>query len=185
MKRLVSIVIVSLVAAVVLFAAFHHMRAQGETSTSVFKSAQAAVASKTDDHSSKPVSHTLLTTYFTQLTTGTSTPITPASEDNPIDNPTTFKCPWPGCTLEIEQSVQMCAGSASGNGWAPLAQVDGNWLSYSPYVGEVPADGKCVLTTSNQTTAVTPGKHTVQSFVWADDAASLANWHINYRVYIP
>lgn len=185
MKRLVTIVIVSLVAAVVLFAAFHYMRAQGGSSTSVLKGAQAAVASKTDDHSSRPVSHSLLATYFTQLSTSSSTPITAGSENNPIDDVTTFKCPWRGCTLEIEQSVQMCNGSVSSNRWATLVQVDGTWAGYSPYVGEVPADGDCVLATTNQTTPVTPGKHTVQSFVYADDAAELANWHINYRVYIP
>jgi hypothetical protein len=185
MKRLLRRGIVSLAAAIVIFAAFHYMRAQGESSTSVFKAAQAAVASITNDLSSRPVSHTLLTTYFNQLSTSSATPITAASFDNPIDNPTTFRCPWPGCTLEIEQSVQMCYGSDTGNRWALLAKMDGIWLDYSPYVGEVPSDTDCVLATSNQTTAVTPGRHTVQSFVYADDAADLGSWHINYRVYVP
>jgi len=183
MKRLVSAVILSLVAAVVLFAAFHYMRAQGETSNDMFSAPQASSTSKTDDSSSKPVPHTLLTTYFTQGDRGGAAET--AYEALPVDNPTTFKCRWPGCTLEIEQSMQV-NGSSADNEWALLIYVDGSpSFSYSPWVGEVPSDGSYVLATSNQSIPVTPGKHTVQSYVGSKYGLALWNYHINYRVYAP
>ncbi|MGO8733099.1 MAG: hypothetical protein ACLQVM_09925 [Terriglobia bacterium] len=189
MKRLLRIGIVSLGAAVVLFAAFHYMRAQGETSSSVVEAPEALSADKRADSPTQAVPHTLLTTYFTQAGTMT-TPLTMAegAEDYlAVDNPTTFKCQFPkGCTLEIEQSMQVGEGpNVNANYWAPLVYVDGTMLSYTPWVGEVPPLTNYVLATSNQSTAVTPGKHTVQSYVWSDSGLTVRFYHITYRVYVP
>jgi len=185
MKRLVRIGIVSLGAAVVLLAAFHYMRAQGELSSNAVSAPQPHSAIfVTNGPSSKPVSHDLQTTYFTQ---GLNVGIPETAYDSvAVDNPTTFKCCYPkGCTLEIEQSMQVGGVSYVSNLWAPIVKLDGGYLAYSPWVGETPTDGFYVLATSNQSIQVTPGTHTVQSFVISIYGLNLYNFHINYRVYVP
>ena len=184
MKRLVRIGIVSMAAAVVLFAAFHYMRAQGEGPSSVVKAPHALSAPLTVGPPSKPVSHDLQTTYFTQ---GLCVDIPEtAGEFVAVDNPTTFKCWFPkGCTLEIEQSMQVGGVTHVSNAWGPVVQLDGVYLQYSPLVGETPTDGYYVLGTSNQSILVTRGTHTVQSFVSSWYGLHVYNYHINYRVYVP
>jgi hypothetical protein len=105
-----------------------------------------------------------------------------------LDSPTTIKCPFfppGGCTLEIEQSVAVGGVDSTGNWWGPFVKVDGSFTSYSPPVGETPTDYSFVLATSNQSTTLTPGKHTVQSFVYSYDGLHVDSYHITYRVYAP
>jgi hypothetical protein len=102
----------------------------------------------------------------------------------PVDNLTTFKCLLP-CTLEIEQTVQVGAVSYAANWWAPVVNVDGSPLAYSPFVGQVPTDDSYVLATVNQSISLKPGTHTVQSFVYSYYGLYLEDYHINYRVYTP
>lgn len=184
MKRLLRIGIVSLAAAVVLFAASQHIRAQGKWPSN--EAPKASSASPTNDTSSKPVGHTLLTTYFTQAYVFPHITYETGDEYLAVDDPTTIKCPFfRGCTLEIEQSVDVGGVTSSGNWWGPFVQVDGSYTDYSPPVGETPTDGSYVLVTSNQSTPLTPGKHTVQSFVYSYFGLYICSYHINYRVYIP
>jgi hypothetical protein len=184
MKSLVRIGIVSLAAAVVLFAAFHHMRAQGERSPNAVNGPQASSESTPEFVTKTSVAHTLLTTYITQ-----NLGFPPTAETGgsylAIDGLTTFKCPWPGCTLEIEQSVEVGGVSYADNPWSLSVVVDGSVLGYSPEIGLVPSDGSYVTGNVNQSAPLTPGKHTVQSLVLSNDGLNLGSSHINYRVYVP
>jgi hypothetical protein len=186
MKRLLRIGIVSLAAAVVLFATSQHMRAQGRWPSN--GAPKASSASHTIDTSSKPVGHTLLTTYFTQANYEITAPYEPGlAFDNALDSPTTIKCPFhEGCTLEIEQSVDAGGVTSSDNWWGPFVELDGAIIyAYFVPVGETPTDESFVLVTSNQSTPLTCGKHTVQSFVYSFDGLYIWAYHINYRVYVP
>jgi len=92
MKRLVRMGFVSLAAAVVLFAAFHHMRAQGERSPSAVNAPQASSQSAPEFVTKTSVARTLLATYINQRYAGVSE----ASYGNvAIDGLTTIKCPCP------------------------------------------------------------------------------------------
>jgi hypothetical protein len=183
MNRIVKIGILSLAAAVVLFAGYHRLRAQEKKSANV-KAPSEQQHFTTSETSGGPVGHFLIESFFTQ---GFAVGIPETGgEDLAVDTPTTIKCPsHEGCTLEIEQSVQVGLGSASENLWGSAVQLDGSYLAYSPYVGEVPTDGSYVLATGSQTIPLTYGPHTVQSFVFSYFGLTLEDYHINYRLYIP
>jgi len=186
MRRLLRIGIVSLGAAVVLFAAFHYMRAQGKGTWPSHGALKASSASKTNDLSSRPVYHNLLKTYFTQDYVFPYIKYETGDEDLALDDVTTFQCPsLVGCTLEIEVSVDVGDVDYADNWWGPFVQVDGAYTDYSPPVGETPTDLSFVLVTSNQSTPVTFGKHRVQSFVYSYYGLYVCSYHINYRVYAP
>jgi hypothetical protein len=184
MKRLVTIGIASLAAGVVLFAAFHYIRAQGSP-----KSGLTPPSAAQESDLSVPsvnVPHILVATYFTQAL-NTHVYETWKGEESTgwaVDKPTTIKCPWPGCTLEIEQTAQVGDEDYTTNGWGLGVLIDGTtWLYTS--VGDVPSDGNFAVGTSDQSTPLTPGKHTVQSFIWSYDGLYLGAYHMNYRVYVP
>lgn len=134
-------------------------------------------------NSQQNVHPTLYKSYFTQgdyvfLTEG-------ADENLPLDDPTTVVCPSSrGCTLEIEQSVSVGGVDSVGNWCGPFAQVDGQWTPYGPPAGETPTDKSFILTGSIQTTTLTPGKHTVQSFIYSYFGLTVWSYHVTYRVYV-
>jgi hypothetical protein len=107
-----------------------------------------------------------------------------------IDSPLNFTCPGPGtCTLSAEMNVQAGGNTVAGNRWALQALVDGQYMDQppaGPFAGELLTDGNYSTTTwiANQS-GVTPGKHTLQSQIYVDDAATLANYSIVYRLYKP
>jgi len=187
MKRLVMIGIASLAAAVVLFAAFHYIRAQGQGTWPSHEALKASSVPKTNDlSSSKPVYHNLLKTFFTQDYVFPYIKYETGYEHLALDDVTTFQCPsLLGCTLEIEVSVDVGDVSHADNWWGPFVQVDGVYTGYNPPVGETPTDESYVLVTSSQSTPVTFGKHTVQSFVFSYYGLYVCSYHINYRVYAP
>jgi hypothetical protein len=176
--------LVCLAAAVLLFVAFHRMRAQGDRPSHVIPAAQAlSLHQNHGNHGRFGPHENLLATYFAEgdlYPAGVET----AGQFLPLDDPTTFVCPArEGCTLEIDQSVQVGGQETAGNTWGPVVYVDGLPTSYSPMVGEVPTDLSYALVTSNQTTAVTQGTHTVQSLAWSTYGMGLGTYNIVYRVF--
>ena len=187
MKQLVRIASMVFAAAMVLLAAFQVVRAEGKWPSNA--ALKPPAASKTNDPPGKTVPHILLTTYFTQKYYGwqiVDLPFETADENAALDKPITLTCPLSqGCTLEIEQSVGVGGVSSSGNWWGPFVQVDGDYLSYGPPVGETPTDESFILTTSHQSTPLTAGTHTVQSSVYSFYGLYISSYHITYRVYAP
>ena len=182
MKRLVRIGFVSLAAAVVLFAAFHRMRAQGERSPNAVNAPQASSQSTPEFVTKTSVARTLLATYINQGYSGTTEP---SYEGVAIDGLTTIKCPWPGCTLEIEQNVQIGNVNYADNTWYLYVDVDGSQFLAGEAIGQTPLDSDYATGTLIQSGTLTPGTHTVQSFVLSVKGLYLSNYHIDYRVYRP
>lgn len=105
----------------------------------------------------------------------------------PIDPASTVNCPGAfgtTCTLGAEQNVQV-RGAAAGR-WAICTQVDGFFLAepLCPFLGSVPADGSFVAGSFAQSArGLTPGLHTVQTFLYTDGGADLSIYNIAYRIY--
>lgn len=110
------------------------------------------------------------------------------SSFQPIDAVLGFTCPGPGtCTASAEQNVQV-TGSTSGNRWAICTAVDGVFMSepLCPYQGIVPSDGTFVAGSFVQNQdLVTPGHHTLQTFLYTDLGGSLSIYNMTYRLYKP
>ncbi len=104
-----------------------------------------------------------------------------------IDSPLAFICPAGGCTVSAEQNVQL-SGSVAGNRWAICTAVDGNYMDQPdcPYLGYVSSDGSYLAGSFVQNmSGVTAGKHTLQTFLYTDDGATLSIYNIVYRLYTP
>lgn len=104
-----------------------------------------------------------------------------------IDSALTFTCPGPGtCTVTDEMVVQAGNNTIGGNRWALVGLLDGNYIDGGPFVGELLTDSNySVATWTSAAGSVAPGKHTLQSQIYTDDGATLANWGITYRLYKP
>ena len=127
------------------------------------------------------MNHSLFRTYFTEGIPDTyyegETWIT-------LDGQNKFFCPLP-CTLEIHETAEF-GGVTSTNNWLYLlAQVDGQDVPNNGAASEVPSDYGWMEAFTDQTVALEPGSHTVQSFAGTDDGAVLWSFYNSYRVYIP
>jgi hypothetical protein len=179
MKRLLKIGIPSLAAAVVLFAAFHYIRAQGEGPGTVAKTPEALVTPAVIGLPA--VAHVLYWTYMTN-----ATPLSGTSESAglfAIDSPLEFTCHLP-CTLEIEQSAQLGYVDYTSNEVDLGALLDGS-LTLFPIVGETATDYSYTSFNYTQSFSLKPGTHTVQSYGESSDGVYLGFYHMNYRVYVP
>lgn len=181
MKRLLRIGMVFLGAAVLLFAASRIIRAQGKWPGSSGPKASVAPQTTTD-----PRPMILFSTYVTQAYYAFEGPYETGDETVPVDSPTTIKCPDPrGCTLEIEPSIDVGGVDSEGNWWGPFISVDGGpFLPYAPPVGETPTDDSYILNTSKQSTTVTCGPHTVQTYVYSFYGLYIWSYYNTYRVYV-
>jgi hypothetical protein len=104
-----------------------------------------------------------------------------------MDSVLNFSCPAATCSVSAEQNAQV-TGTVSGNRWAICTQVDGVYMGQPncPYLGYVTSDGSYAAGSFTQNmSGVTHGAHTLQSFVYMDDAASLSIYNITYRLYTP
>ena len=52
-----------------------------------------------------------------------------------------------------------------------------------PFLGVIPSDGTYVAGSFAQNTSVSPGTHTVQTFVYTDNGANRSIYEIQYQVY--
>jgi len=104
-----------------------------------------------------------------------------------IDSPLGFTCPGPTtCTVAVEMNGQLGDNFTSSNGFALMGLLDGNFMDGGPYLGELLTDGRFSSGTWFVTNGnVAPGHHTLQTQVYTDDGAELANYEIVYRLYKP
>ena len=185
MKRLLRIGIVSLSAAVVLFAAYHYLRAQGQATPPATPHPLVDPISVSPPAPPQVLKETIFSQGYPQ-TSGAETGGTIYA----IDSPNTFRC-WRPCTLEVDQKVN------EGNFGTPSATDNWLWLAFvvdgpAPTVGteapfyavdELPTDGSWVMGVLDTTVSLKPGTHTVQSFVYLNHDGTLWDYHINYRIY--
>jgi len=176
-KRLLRIAIVSLAAVMVLFAAFHFMRAQGNPSGSVtLDKPLMAESSVTSD----PVGHYLERTYMVQGVPET----TEAAGALWIDpSATSFRC-WRPCTLEASITAGLGNVDYASNTFDYGYSVDGGLVLARP-IGTVPSDYSPVMGTWSESFSLSPGAHTVQSRGFTIYGAELYDYHIDYKIYEP
>jgi hypothetical protein len=101
-----------------------------------------------------------------------------------LDTPAAITCPGTkSCTLEAEQVVFV---GGSNNQYGICLYVDGKVISAGClYSGRGAADGSFAMTTITQATTLTPGPHTVQTFLATDVIMDARYYSATYRVYQP
>ena len=132
------------------------------------------------------VSLALLTTFVSESNDSEAVPAGFQS----IDAPTAFTCVAPGhlhggtCTIEADQNVQVI-GSTPNNAFAICTQVDGVFVGQPvcPFIGTVP-NGSYGTGSFMQTGAgISPGPHTVQTFLFTTNGAVRSIYTLVYRLY--
>lgn len=106
----------------------------------------------------------------------------------PLDQAITIVCGNPaGCTIGVEQHVQVGLSTKPNNGWAICTQVDGNYIETPgcAWQGYLLDNSFYVVGSWAQQTSVAVGKHTVQTFIYTDDGVQEDDYSIVYRVYNP
>ncbi len=107
--------------------------------------------------------------------------------DQPLDTgATTITCPGPGsCLIEIDDFVQI-GSNAADNLWSICAKVDGVYVDtpYGPYQGYTHIAGQYLYSVGSfvQFAVVSPGTHTVQTFIYSQDGLTESIWSISYKV---
>lgn len=111
----------------------------------------------------------------------------PAATLTAIDPVNKVTCPaGDSCTIETTISIQLQATTSdAGDRFGAPWQLDGNYTGeFGPFLGELPTDGSYIGDTwTDKESGVTPGKHKVQVFGYADDGANVAYWTVTYQVY--
>ena len=131
-------------------------------------------------------SHTLYATYAKYNNTVTFKPSGYAQ----LDDATTVTCPGPSsCLIEFDQFVEV-GGSGSDNPWAIWSALDGNLVSEpdGPWQGYVNFGGNYFWKTGSGfqfAGGVSPGQHTVQTYVYSQDGVEVGIWALKYQVYQP
>lgn len=106
-----------------------------------------------------------------------------------VDDATTATCPVGGgsCLIEFDQYVQI-GSSATDDVWAICSQVDGVFVStpgctiqgYTHIAGEYFYKVGSFVQFAG---GVSPGTHTLQTFVYSPAGLTKADWSLIYRVY--
>jgi hypothetical protein len=107
-----------------------------------------------------------------------------------LDDATTVTCPGPSsCLIEFDQFVEV-GGSGSENPWAIWSAVDGSLVSEpnGPWQGFVNFGGNYYWKSASGFQfegSVSPGEHTVQTFVYSQEGVTVGIWALKYEVYEP
>jgi hypothetical protein len=178
MNRLLRIAILTFTAATVLVIASPQLQAQSKWP----KHNPNVSSGQASQQSAESVPGALRKSYFTQ---GDYVNLyEEADQMLALDDPTTVVCPSRrGCVLEIEQSLSVGGVDSTGNWCGPFVEVDGIG-NPAPPAGETPTDFSYIHTGSIWTTTLTPGKHTVQSFIYSYHGLYVWSYHNTYRVYV-
>lgn len=120
----------------------------------------------------------------TALSTGSSG-VTAGPGFAAIDQVTTLRCPGTKtCTFEADQNVE-ASGSWDNNRWGICTKVDGTYMPYCPYLGYLTNGGFQAGSFIASMSGLSPGSHSVQTFIYTDDGAQIDIYAILYRVYTP
>ena len=113
-----------------------------------------------------------------------------------LDVPKTLTCPrtpTTTCRVVVQQVAQLKSdvsdrgGASEGynaNRWALCTKVNGVFLSLPacPFLGKVPY-GYFVTGSASQHEIVPPGEHTVQTFIYTDNGATIGIYSIDYHMF--
>lgn len=186
MKRLVKLGVASLAAAVVLFAAYHHVRAQEKRPNNLMSAAPANVEAQTSEAAVAGIPHSLLATYINSGNLDGESEA--GTEFLALDSLTSIRCPnHAGCTLEVEENVELGGSTAAGNGFNIFPLIDGAppGASYITSAGQTLPDGGLAVTTCVSTYSITYGTHTIQTSVVSTYGMNVGHYNNSYRVYAP
>jgi hypothetical protein len=123
---------------------------------------------------------------FTAISSGNLGATVPAGFA-PVDAATNLRCPGTRtCTFEADQNLQVF--SSTSTAWAICTSVDGNFMAEPscPYLGLAGGTGFFQTGTFAQSmSGITPGTHSVQTFVYSDNGLDVYNYAFVYHIYTP
>jgi hypothetical protein len=121
----------------------------------------------------------------TVINSGNGGAALPAGTGTGIDAATIVNCPTVnGCTLGIDAMVHIYFGLHF-NRWAICATVDSGTVPPCPLNQQRDFDFGYDAGNQLLNIHVTPGNHTVQTYVVPSQAATLQNWEVHYTMYKP
>lgn len=177
MKKLVMVAVVVAVS-IALFGTYHHVRAEAN--------GRPGGPIKLPGIAPPPVTltnHALSGTYIDQAMSD----VTVGSSFQPIDSAVTITCSnTAGCTIGSESVVEVGGQTATGNRWGICSSLDGTiGAGICTYQGYIPSDGSFVTGAFNNAVAITKGTHTIQTYLYTDAGAFLAQYSNTYHRYKP
>ncbi|HEY6290932.1 MAG TPA: hypothetical protein VI455_05125 [Terriglobia bacterium] len=179
--RKLAVLVLCLAASIAPFAAYHSGRAQSQEAV---KAAPQPTTEAVTPAAVTGGAHALSATYFSWGNIQREV----SSGYQALDAPTKVSCQFAsGCTIGVEQQVQVGLVKTSNNGWAICTQVDGNYIDTPgcAWQGYIPPDGFYIVGSFSQQTSVAFGNHTVQTFIYTTYGAQEDTYNIIYRVYQP
>jgi hypothetical protein len=134
--------------------------------------------------SSPPISNTSLTLISTVIHQSATThdSSVPSSQVTAIDTPVAFTC-TKTCVIELEVVLQVGNQTSSGNTWGGVAIVDGSANNFSPILSSLPTNKSFDTRVFSFAIQFNPGRHTIQTAVFVKHTATLALFHIDYRLF--
>ncbi len=197
MRRAMYGAVAFMALALVLFGAYRHVSAQGESKrgnppASALISHKAPISPNTIK-ASVATNQALLRNYFVNGNqNGTSFA---AGEYTAVDSPLTVQCPGSSgtCTIVADMWVQSGGASSASNNYAVCLYVDGVNVATSGdgsngchYTENTPSDGTFIEAGEENTlSGVALGDHTVQTFLYTNNGTPVSFYNISYHVYKP
>lgn len=131
-------------------------------------------------------SHSLKGTYFVP---GDAPQTIPANQWTAVGPEIDIVCPGSSrCTIEAVQSIQIPGPVADGNYFLFDFRLDGLLLDpvIDQEIGEIPTNGSFLTLSATEFLGnLSPGKHTVQTFLYSLDGTPVSVSNTTYRVYNP
>jgi hypothetical protein len=102
-----------------------------------------------------------------------------------LETPNKLTCPsGQTCSITATISVQLGDNSTTENRYGLAWTIDGDAAGDDPILGGIPTDGSYARDTwTSEQTGVAAGKHTVESYSYTDDGATLGFWTATYNHY--
>jgi hypothetical protein len=182
--------VVGLTTLAVLLGTYPHVFAQEQS-----KEANPPASAPVSRSAIAPTLHTNQVLQGSHLVHGTRAgTFFPAGTFTAVDRLGTVQCPGTSgnCTIAANMWVQTGLSSTSPNNYAVCLFVDGNSVDSSDtsngchYTEDTPSTGSFIEGSGlNQLSGVSPGLHTVQTFLYTNNGTPVYNFNISYQVYKP
>ena len=100
----------------------------------------------------------------------------------PLDKPTTINCKSSsGCTLVVESMAQIYPFADAQASINP--EVDGELLNLAGALTDVPNSNGFTFINARANLSISPGKHTVQTYLYVGYTYYSGDWQIDYSVW--
>jgi len=80
--------------------------------------------------------------------------------------------------------MQAGLSSTSTNRIFIIPEVDGGLISFGPYIGLIPQTSYAGFDWQDAATQISPGTHTLQTFVGSDNSAVVASYAVQAKIYV-